>query len=45
MTDITLKAIGALGVTFKCEALYNKTVLDKIQWQQVLGIGITYSFL
>jgi hypothetical protein len=45
MTDVTLKAIGALGVTFKFEALYNKTILDKVQWQQVLGIGLTYRFM
>ncbi|MHB8079812.1 MAG: DUF3078 domain-containing protein [Candidatus Krumholzibacteriia bacterium] len=45
MTDINLKAMGALGMTLKFELLYNKDVLDKIQWQQVLGIGVTYSFL
>lgn len=45
MTDINLKAMGALGMTFKFELLYNKDVMDKIQWQQVLGIGVTYSFL
>ncbi len=45
MTDINLQALGALGMTFKFELLYNKDVLDKVQWQQVLGIGVTYSFL
>jgi len=45
MTDINLQAMGALGLTFKFELLYNKDVLDKVQWQQVLGIGLTYSFL
>ncbi len=45
MTDINLKAMGALGMTLKFELLYNKDVLDKVQWQQVLGIGVTYSFL
>ncbi len=45
MTDINLQAMGALGLTLKFELLYNKDVLDKIQWQQVLGIGVTYSFL
>ncbi len=45
MTDVTLKALGAIGVTFKFEALYNKTILDKVQWQQVLGVGITYAFI
>jgi hypothetical protein len=37
--------MGALGLTLKFELLYNKDVLDKVQWQQVLGIGVTYSFL
>lgn len=45
MTDINLKAMGVLGMTLKFELLYNKDVLDKVQWQQVLGIGLTYSFL
>lgn len=45
MTDINLKAMGALGMTLKFELLYNKDVLDKVQWQQVLGIGVTYSFI
>jgi hypothetical protein len=45
MTDINLKAMGALGLTLKFELLYNKDVLDKVQWQQVLGIGVTYSFI
>ena len=45
MTDINLQAMGALGLTFKFELLYNKDVLDKVQWQQVLGIGVTYSLI
>lgn len=45
MTDINLQAMGALGLTFKFELLYNKDIMDKIQWQQMLGIGVTYSFL
>ncbi len=45
MTDITLKALGSLGVTLKFQLLYNKDVLDKIQLKQVLGVGLSYAFI
>jgi hypothetical protein len=45
MNDATLKAWGALGVTFKLNLLYNKDVLDKVQFKQVFGVGLSYTFI
>jgi len=45
MTDVTLKALGSIGVTLKFHLLYDKDVLDKVQLKQVLGVGISYAFI
>lgn len=45
MTDVTLKAWGALGVTLKLQMLYNKDVLDAVQVKQILGVGVSYAFI
>lgn len=45
MTDVTLKALGSIGVTLKFQLLYDKDILDKVQVKQVLGVGISYTFI
>ncbi len=45
MTDVTLKAVGAIGVTLKFQLLYDKDILDKVQVKQVLGVGVSYAFI
>ncbi len=45
MNDVTVKALGAIGVSFKLHLIYNKDVLDKVQLKQIFGVGINYTFI
>ena len=44
-TDLTAKITKFIGFTFNVKLLYDKDVSTKRQLKQVMGIGITYSFL